>query len=88
MIGTTYACILGGVRVYSHRTRQRQFEAAKHNALIVEHMFVNRSIETGRVASKILYNKDAVDLTLVRPVWIDPKGRRMSPLRYDRTDGN
>ena len=26
----------------------------------------------GRVASKKLYNRGAVDLTLARPVWIDP----------------
>ena len=34
----------------------------KHNALELEHMFVNLSIQTGRVASKKLYNRDAVDL--------------------------
>ena len=45
----------------------------KHNALVLEHMFVNRSIQTGCVASKILYNRGTVDLTLARPVWIDPK---------------
>ena len=38
----------------------------------MEHMFVNRSIQTDRVASKKKYNRDAVDLTLARPVWIDP----------------
>ena len=41
------------LRVYSDRTRQRHYDGVKHNALELEHMFVNRSIQTGRVASKI-----------------------------------
>ena len=63
-------CIVSAmcIRVYSDRTRQRQNDGVKHNALESEHMFVNRSIQTGRVASKNLYNRDAVDLTLARPV--------------------
>ena len=55
-------------RVYSDRTRQRQNDGLKPNALDLEHMLVNRSIQTGCVASKNLYNKDAVVWTLVRPV--------------------
>ena len=39
--------------------------------LDLEHMLVNRSIQTGCVASKNLYNRDAINLTLARPVWID-----------------
>ena len=42
--------------------------SVKMTALDLEYMLVNRSIQTGRVASTILYNRDAVDLTLVRPV--------------------
>ena len=61
------------VRVYSDRTRQRQNGGVKHNALELEQMFVNRSIQTGRVESKNIYNRDAVGLTLPRPVWIDPQ---------------
>ena len=34
----------------------------------LEHMFVDWSIQTGCVASKNLYNRDAVDLTLAHPV--------------------
>ena len=49
-----------------------QFDGVKHNALVLEHMLVNRRIQTGRDASKILYNRDAVGLTLARPVCIDP----------------
>ena len=52
------------LRVYSDRTHQRQNDGVKHNALEfveLEHMFVNRSIRTGRVASKKVYNRDAVD---------------------------
>ena len=60
------------VRVYTDWTRQHQFDGIKHNALFLEHMLVNRSIHTGRVASRILYNRDAVDLTLARQVWIEP----------------
>ena len=45
------------LRVYSDRTRQRQNDGVKHNALDLEHMLVNRSIQTGRVASKNLYNR-------------------------------
>ena len=56
------------LRVYSDRTRQRHNDGVRHNALELEHMFVNRSIQTGCVASKILYNRDAVVLTLARPV--------------------
>ena len=56
------------IRVYSDRTRQGQNDGVKHNALDLEHMLVNRSIQTGRVASKILYNRNAVDLKLTRPV--------------------
>ena len=56
------------LRVYSDRTRQRQNDGVKHNALDLEHILVNWSIQTGRVASKNLYNRDAVDLTLSRPV--------------------
>ena len=41
------------LRVYSDRTRQRHNDGVKHNALDLEHMLVNRSIQTGRVASKI-----------------------------------
>ena len=61
------------IMVYSDRTRQRHNDGVKHNALVLEHMLVNRCIQTGRVASKNLYNRDAVILTLARPVWIDPK---------------
>ena len=50
------------------KTRQGQYDGVKHNALELEHMFVNRSIQSGSVASKNLYNRDAVVLTLVRPV--------------------
>ena len=56
------------LRVYSDRTRQRHNDGVKHNALELEHMLVNRRIQTGRVASKILYNRAAVDLTFARPV--------------------
>ena len=49
-------------RVYSDWTRQRQFDRVTDNALDLEHLLLNRSIQTGRVASKILYNRDAVDL--------------------------
>ena len=56
------------VRVYSNRTRQRHNDGVKHNTMDLEHVLVNRGIQTGRVASKILYNTDAVDLTLARPV--------------------
>ena len=56
------------LKVYSDRTRQRKFDGVKHNALVLEHMLINRSIHTGRVGSKILYNSDAVDLTLARLV--------------------
>ena len=56
------------VRVYSDRTRQRQNDGVKHNSLEMEYMFVNRSIQTGRVDSKNLDNRDAVVLTLARPV--------------------
>ena len=56
------------LRVYSDRTRQRQIDGVKQDALVLEHMLINRSIHTGRVASKSLYNRDAVDLTLARPV--------------------
>ena len=35
------------VRVYSDWTRQRQFDGVKHDALVLEHMLVNRSIHTG-----------------------------------------
>ena len=59
-------------RVYSDRTRQRQNDGVKHNALDLEHLLVNRCIQTGRVASKKLNNRDAVVLTLARSVWIDP----------------
>ena len=52
---------------------QRQNDGVKHNALGLEHMLVNRSIQTGRVASKKFYNRDAVYVTLARPVWIDPQ---------------
>ena len=52
---------------------QRQIDGVKHNALVLEDMLVNRSIRIGRGASKILYNRDAVGLTLARPVKIDPK---------------
>ena len=45
-----------------------QNDGVKHNALELEHMFVNRSIQTGRVASQNLYNRDAVVLTYARPV--------------------
>ena len=51
-------------RVYSDRTRQRQNDGVKHKVLDLEYMLVNRGIQTGRVASKNLYNRDAVDLTL------------------------
>ena len=56
------------VRVYPDRTRQRQFDDVKHNALVLEHILINRCIQTGRVASKILFNRDTVDLTLALPV--------------------
>ena len=59
--------VLIRVRVYSDRTRQRQFDGVKHNTLVLEHMLVNLCIQTGRVASKILYNRDAVVLTMARP---------------------
>ena len=62
---TTFTC---AVRVYSDRTRQRHNGGVKHNALDLEHILVNRSIQTGSVASKNVYNRDAVDLTLARPV--------------------
>ena len=52
-----------GVRVYSDRTRQRQNYGVKRIALDLEHMSVIRSIQTGRVASKNLYNRDAIDLS-------------------------
>ena len=39
------------LRVYSDRTRQRQIDGVKHNALVLEHILVNRSIQTGRVAT-------------------------------------
>ena len=55
--------------------RQRQNDGVKHYARDFEHTLVNRSIQTGRVASKKLYNRDAVVLTLARPVWIDPYTR-------------
>ena len=48
----------------------------KHNALILEHMLVNLCIQTGCDASQFLYNRDAVVLTLARPVWIDPNSIR------------
>ena len=48
------------LRVYSDWTRQRHNDGVKHNALVLEHMLVNRSIQTGRVASKMLYNSVAV----------------------------
>ena len=41
------------LRVYSDRTLQRQNDGVKHNALDLEHMLVNRSIQTGHDASKI-----------------------------------
>ena len=63
------------LRVYSDWTRQRQFDGVKHNVLVLEHMLFNQSIHTARVASKFLYNRDAVDLTLACPDWIDPKMR-------------
>ena len=59
---------MGRVRVFSDRTRQRQNDGVKHYALDLEHMLVNQSIQTGRVASKNLYNRDAAVLTLARPV--------------------
>ena len=43
------------VRVYSDRTRQRHFDGVKHNAPVLEHMLVNRCIQTGRVASFCCY---------------------------------
>ena len=58
--------------VYSEWTRQRHYDGVKHNALVLEHMLVNRSMHTSLVASTILYNRDAIDLALARPVWIDP----------------
>ena len=42
--------------------------SVKMTALDLEHMLVNWSIQTGRVASKKLYKRDAVVLTLARPV--------------------
>ena len=71
------------LRVYSDRTRQRQNDGVKHYALDLEHMLVNRSIQTGRVASKNLYNKDAVVLTLARPVWIDLNAMRLKATKSD-----
>ena len=38
------------VRVYSDWTRRRQFVGVKHDALVLEHVLVNRSIHMGRGA--------------------------------------
>ena len=38
--------------VYSDRTRQRQNDGVKDNALDLGHLLVNRSIQTGRAVSK------------------------------------
>ena len=54
--------------VYSDWTRRCQCDSLKHDALVLEHMLFNRSIHTGCGAIKLLYNSDAVDLTLARPV--------------------
>ena len=43
-------------------------DGVKHDALILEHMLVNRSIHTRRAALQLLYNSNTVDLTLAPPV--------------------
>ena len=73
------------IRLYSDRTRQRQYDGVIHNALDLEHILVNRSIQTCRVASKKLYIRDVVDLTLARPVWIDPNAPVTRPYICQRT---
>ena len=45
------------VRVYSDRSHQRQSDGVKRKALVLEHMLVNRCIQTGRVASNLLCNR-------------------------------
>ena len=56
-------------RVYSDQTCQRQFGGVKHDALVLEHMLTYRSIHNVFCA---------VRLTLMRPVWIDPKCQDLS----------
>ena len=47
-----------------------------------QHVFYNVDY-TGCIKDSLLVAFSSVTL-----VWMHPKGRRMSPLRYDRTDGN
>ena len=54
------------LRVYSDRMRQRHNDGVKHNALELEHMFVNRSIQTGRVASDLRGNPKGVDFFVIQ----------------------
>ena len=54
------------VRVYSDWTRQRQFDGVKHKALVLEHMLINRCIQTGRVASGIRGNPKDVDVFVMQ----------------------
>ena len=55
-------------RVYSDWTRQRQFDGVKHEALVIG-AHVNQSEHSHRTLCVIiLYNSDAVGLTLARPV--------------------
>ena len=68
--GLTFYCAIQNdeVRVYSDRTRQRQNDGVKHNSLELEHMFVNRSIQTGRVASGLRGNPKDVDFFVMQEV--------------------
>ena len=55
------------LRVYLGWTRQRQFDDVNHNALFLEHMFINRGIHTGVI---MLIQKRRRHSDVVR---IDPK---------------
>ena len=61
------------LRVYSGWTRVWQFDSVKHDALVLEHMLINRRIQTEHAALEFLNNSGRRHrFDVGASVWIDP----------------